>query len=123
MIQPVRIETSNPASPWEIHLNPRRSKLVTYFLLALALLVAQAGAQAHAYSHLQDGTKSDFGAAGQLCLECLSFATVASPGGSPQTVEFNIAVAAPEHVPCPDALPIRQAFHSHYRSRAPPVLL
>jgi hypothetical protein len=88
------------------------------------LLLAQAGAQAHAYSHLQNGAaKSDFGAAGQLCLDCLSFATVASPGGSPQALEFSVTVDTPEQIRCPDALPIRQALHSYYRSRAPPVLL
>lgn len=93
-------------------------------LLGLALLVAQAGAQAHAYSHLQGtSTKSDLGAAGQLCRECLSFAPVAMPGGTPQAVEFTIAVAQIECPALPYALPVKQTSVAYYRSRAPPGLL
>jgi hypothetical protein len=108
----------------EIHLDPHRSKLITHLLLALALLLAQAGAQAHAYSHLSTGTaKSDLSAAGQLCRDCLSFAPVASPGGSPQVLEFAVTINSSEHLLCLEALPTRPSVHSHYRSRAPPTLL
>src|SRR4051812_1227936 len=107
----------------EIRLHSRRFKLVTHLLLALALLVAQAGAQAHAYSHLQNSAaKSNFGA-GQLCRDCLSFAPVASPGGTPQVVEFSVPVNTTEHTLCADVLPVGQAPVLHYRSRAPPILL
>jgi hypothetical protein len=105
-------------------LNLRRSRLVIHLLLGLALLVAQAGAQAHAYSHMQgSATKSDVGAAGQLCRECLSFAPVALPGGSPSAVEFAITVGAVECPALSYALPVQQTYIAYYRSRAPPTLL
>jgi hypothetical protein len=127
------IGSSTPADR-EIRLNPRHTRpvihrlvshrLVTHLLLALALLVAQAGAQAHAYSHLQsDVAKSDLGSGSQLCRDCLAFVPVASPGGSSQLPDFVVTINTTERDICSNARPVHQSVLSYYRSRAPPALL
>jgi len=92
------------------------------FALALIVLVAQLGAQAHAYSHLVPPPDT---AAHHLhpapCLECSSFAPLLTLAGGfgnpavlaladPATVYARPVLAGPRAAPC-----------SAYRSRAPPL--
>lgn len=96
----------------------------TTLLLALVLLLAQALAQTHVYSHLKSAGRSDFsGTAGQICGECLSSAPLLSAAGSPATP--TIALLAPGVAPL-DMQPaglVETARHYAFRSRAPPELL
>jgi hypothetical protein len=92
------------------------------FALALVVLVAQLGAQAHAYSHLVPLPDA---AAHHLhpapCLECSSFAPLLTLAGGfgnpavlaladPATAYARPVLAAPRAAPC-----------RAYRSRAPPI--
>jgi hypothetical protein len=95
-------------------------------MTAMALLIAQFGAQAHVYSHLHFGSGASSGATeqldshGRLCSECLSFAPLLSAAGAPNHL-FAIApqgvVAAPG-----DAVAslIARLPTAAFRSRAPP---
>jgi hypothetical protein len=88
----------------------------------IALLVAQAAAGSHSARHLRlggDGTDIP-GVHTQLCLECASFAPLASAHGGGVTV-FAVASLGVEEF-------VREAGHADvvrrslvpYRSRAPP---
>ncbi len=98
---------------------------VLHLLLALSLLLAQVGAQAHGYSHLKAGQiRSDSsGSAGQLCNECLAASPLLSAAGSPSAPEifFSAAITTPL---APVALAALQTYRYYaFRSRAPPDLL
>jgi hypothetical protein len=91
-------------------------------MVAMALLVAQFGGQAHVYSHLHlapDSTQQ-LDSHGRLCSECLSFAPLLSAAGTPSHL-FAIVpqgvIAAPS-----DAVAslITRAPTAAFRSRAPP---
>lgn len=91
-------------------------------LLALALLIAQFGAEAHAYSHL---TTNPHGVPGSLqsCATCLSFTPVTmAVGGTPCVVLTYRCEAEPAlpaaTVSIADHLPFRA-----FQPRAPPQLL
>ena len=100
--------------------NKSNSRVV--LLMALALLVAQFGAQAHAYSHLHAGSDSSEqqDSHGKLCSECLSFAPLLATAGSPS----HLFAVAPQGVAAaPDvavASLITRALLPAFRSRAPP---
>jgi hypothetical protein len=91
-------------------------------LLALAVLGAQFGAEAHAISHLAKDPDSVPNST-QYCAKCLSFAPVTSAaGGMPHAIlivqpESEPALAAPT-ASLPTLLP-----RPSYQSRAPPQLL
>ena len=92
------------------------------FALALIVLVAQLGAQAHAYSHLVPPPDA---AAHHLhpapCLQCSSFApllTLAGGFGNPAV----LAIADPATVYARPVVAVRRAAPCRaYRSRAPPI--
>jgi hypothetical protein len=92
------------------------------FALALIVLVAQLGAQAHAYSHLVPAPDA---AAHHLhpapCVQCSSFApllTLAGGFGNPTV----LAIADPAAVYARPVLAApRAAACRAYRSRAPPI--
>jgi hypothetical protein len=92
------------------------------FALALIVLAAQLGAQAHAYSHLVPVPDA---AAHHLhpapCLQCSSLApllTLAGGFGYP----LVLAVADPATVGAhPEIAALRAALCRAYRSRAPPI--
>jgi len=91
-------------------------------MLAMALLIAQFGAQAHAYSHLRaDSVATDqHDSHGKLCSDCLSFAPLLATAGSPSHL-FAIApqgVAAAPGVAV--ASLITRSSTPAFRSRAPP---
>ncbi len=90
-------------------------------VLSLALLFAQLGAEAHAYTHLANDTHG--APAAQLCGACLSIAPLQGSVGPTllvlptdlRTAEFAVpadSVALPYQPPAPA-----------FRSRAPPSLL
>ena len=91
-------------------------------MLAMALLIAQFGAQAHLYSHLHPGSGAteQLDSHGRLCSECLSFAPLLSAAGTPSHL-FDIA---PQGViPAPSDAVVSLITRSPtpaFRSRAPP---
>lgn len=90
-------------------------------MLALALLFAQFGAEAHAYSHLA----RDPGVPGstQGCATCLSFAPVAlAVGGSLHVVLTVTCVAEPAVPVAMVSIPDSTPFPA-FQPRAPPQLL
>jgi hypothetical protein len=91
-------------------------------VLALALLVAQFGAELHAYSHL---ATDPYGAPSsmQYCVKCLSFAPITTAVGStPYAVLMN-RCEAERVVPAVIAsIPDRSPFPA-FQPRAPPHLL
>lgn len=93
-------------------------------MTAMALLIAQFGAEAHAYSHLHfgSGTSEPLDSHGRLCSECLSFAPLLSTAGSPT----HALVMAPQGVvAAPDdaiASLISSSPTHAFRSRAPPSI-
>jgi hypothetical protein len=104
-----------------VTLSRQRHRLIAR-VLALALLFAQFGAQAHAYSHLgkdPDGAASST----QYCTKCLSFAPVTiAAGGMPHAVLIDQMEAEPAAA-APTALLPTLSPRPSYQSRAPPQLL
>lgn len=107
---------------------PRLQKRLEFrvaLIAALALLFAQLGAMAHAYSH----TPERPAAASQhsnpdihdFCKDCLNFAPLLSAAGAPTSLPFAVPQAcrpAPQaQIACLADLKFLLAF----RSRAPPV--
>ena len=94
-------------------------------MTAMALLVSQFAAQAHAYSHLRPGSDSmqQLDSHGRLCSECLSFAPLLSTAGSlarlpvppPQDGSAASGVTA--------ASLLSRSPTPAFRSRAPPATL
>ena len=101
----------------------RKLELRIAFVTAIALLVAQFGAQAHAYTHLRLGadTTDQLDSHGRLCTDCLAFAPLLAKGGShsppvvfaPQGIEIAPAVAVTSLT--------ERAITPAFRSRAPPT--
>jgi hypothetical protein len=94
-------------------------------LAALALFIAQLGAIAHAYSHRPSATQTSAyqqtQTSHELCGDCLNFAPLLAPAGTPATLPFSLqrSQSAP-----PSAAPGSFLDHRTYlafRSRAPPV--
>jgi hypothetical protein len=91
-------------------------------LSLIALLVAQAAAGSHAARHLRAaGDRTDIpGVHTQLCLECASFAPLASAHGGPVTA---LTVAAPgidTFVFSPERVAVIRPLRAGFRARAPP---
>jgi hypothetical protein len=106
--------------------NPRRFLLC---LLALSLVIAQFGAQAHAYSHLGDarGASGARGAGGDpqrthalLCSDCLSFAPLLATADGNATPLLHLPSRTPDLIAAAALLPPRACTLTAYRSRAPP---
>jgi hypothetical protein len=90
---------------------------VRSLLLALALLLAQCAAQAHAISHIDPAVA---GTAGHPAERCIAFHAVDSVlAGTAFAVEpVHVTAPTPAHVALPLARPAIVSFHS----RAPPVV-
>ena len=101
-------------------LSRHRQRLIAR-LLALALLVAQFGAEAHAYSHLAKDTDGAPNST-QYCTKCLSYAPVTiAAGGMPHVVliaQFDVEPALAAAAASLPTLSPRPAF----QPRAPPQL-
>ena len=89
-----------------------------------ALLIAQAGAQAHAYSHLRSISDPSGlpGAPAQLCSECLLFAPLLATADchdSPSVCQLGgrAVIVAARAVSL-----VNTVGYYAFRSRAPPVL-
>jgi hypothetical protein len=106
-------------------LRRRTTQLTIRAVLMLAMLIAQAGAFAHFYSHVASGQEDPAGLASgsQACGECLSFAPLVGGG---LTSEFTLFLDEPvvEHL-APAKLDSFVAVYCHhaFRSRAPPYRL
>ena len=91
-------------------------------MLALAILAAQFGAEAHAYSHLAKDPDSAPNSL-QTCTKCLSFAPVTmAVGGTPYVVIVDHCVAEPALPVVTTSIPDRFSFPA-FQPRAPPRLL
>jgi len=89
--------------------------------LSLALLLAQLGAQAHAYTHLASDTHG--APTTQLCGACLSIAPLqGAVGPSPLILPTDLRGAGHAVPAASVARPCRPPAPA-FRSRAPPVLL
>ncbi len=93
-------------------------------IVAMMMLAAQFGAQAHAYSHLHPGTASTQQLEshdGKACFECLSFAPLLIGAGTPS----QLYIAPPQGVmAAPDATVaslISRPPTLAFQSRAPPA--
>ncbi len=88
----------------------------------IALLVAQAAAGSHAARHLRagrDGTDLP-GVHTQVCLECASFAPLASAHGGTATSLTVAALGIDEFAGSAEHVSVVRRSHSPFRSRAPP---
>jgi hypothetical protein len=93
-------------------------------IAALALVFAQLGAMAHAYTHAPENTSVSSQQAKlgihDLCKDCLNFAPLLSAAGAPTTLPFALpqtcSLAPQTQISCLVELKFRLAF----RSRAPP---
>jgi hypothetical protein len=104
---------------------PRRFELRFVAITAIALLIAQLGAMAHAYSHVPDirpAAALQSSGAYDFCSDCLSFAPLLSAAGAPAALP---RIAPPALSPRLQAEP-RSLVDSRprlaFRSRAPPSL-
>ena len=90
--------------------------------MAMALLIAQFGAQAHAYSHLRaDSAATDqLDSHGKLCSDCLAFAPLLATAGSPS----HLFAMAPQGVVAAPGVAVASLITRFptpaFRSRAPP---
>ena len=102
-------------------LHRNRHRLIAR-VLALAILAAQFGAEAHAYSHL---AKDPHGVPSSLqsCTKCLSFAPVTmAVGGTPHVVIIDHCIAEPAIPVVAASISDRFPFPA-FQPRAPPSLL
>jgi hypothetical protein len=102
----------------------RKIELRLALITAIALLIAQFGAQAHAYTHLRLGadTTDQLDSHGRLCTDCLAFAPLqAKAGGHSLPVVF-----APQGVEVAPASAVislaERVITPAFRSRAPPAI-
>ena len=103
----------------------RTTQLTIRLVLSLALLIAQAGALTHFYSHVVPGQDPTGLAGGQSqgCGECLSFAPVAGGGAASEYILFLSAPIAEWLAPVQLDSSIVAVSHHAFRSRAPPHCL
>jgi hypothetical protein len=88
-------------------------------VLALALLIAQAGALLHASSHLADRREGS-GAPTQLCTQCLAYSTIFSMASGTDTVVVALALVFALYTSTLVAPLAGQPAARAFRSRAPP---
>ena len=88
----------------------------------LALLIAQAAAGLHAARHLRAGGDSPSlpGSHAQVCLECASFAPLASAHGGTVTCLSVASLGIGEFIRCHDDTADGRPQHASFRARAPP---
>jgi hypothetical protein len=97
----------------------RKPRLLLSVALAIALLLAQAGALLHAANHV-DEPRDRSGIHAQVCAQCLSFSTVLATAGS-TAAPIAIAVIAAGVPPVAAILASAgRPAPASYQSRAPP---
>jgi hypothetical protein len=100
----------------------KASTLRFALVLVIALLGAQWGAEAHAYSHLGHYSHSGepYDSSGRPCSDCSAFAPLLGAAGAPESA----SVLIPEGIaPTPGVSVVSLIFSlptSAFRSRAPP---
>jgi len=102
-------------------LKRRRVHLIAR-LLSFALLCAQLGAQAHAYTHLEPD-RHNAPATTQLCGACLSLAPLSGAVG-PSPLALPIDLRSAIYAVPVESIAKPHCFHqSAFRARAPPLVL
>ncbi len=93
-------------------------------LQALVLVIAQLGAQAHAYSHLtvaRDANDEPQRVHALTCSECVAFAPLLATVGGSAVPLLHLPARASSVIAFQAQLQPRAATHTAYRSRAPPA--
>jgi hypothetical protein len=94
-------------------------------IAALALIFAQLGAMAHAYTHVPESTSVSAQQAKlgihDLCKDCLNFAPLLSAAGAPAVLPFCLPQACNLAPQAQIARLVALKFRLAFRSRAPPV--
>ena len=99
-----------------------RRRLIVH-LLSLALLIAQLGMEAHAYSHLKSDRETLPGTTTtQLCGQCASSAPLLSMASSSACIRVPFEPQAAGIAPASIDTDVRPLPHPAFRSRAPPRL-
>jgi hypothetical protein len=98
-----------------------RRRLIVH-LLSLALLIAQLGMAAHAYSHLKSDPDGLPGTTTQLCGQCASSAPLLSMASSSSCIRVPYEPHAAGIAPASIGIDVRPLPHPAFRSRAPPRL-
>jgi hypothetical protein len=96
-----------------------RRRLIVH-LLSLALLIAQLGVEAHAYSHLKSDSDGLPGQTTQLCGQCASSAPLLSMASSSSCIRVPYAPQMAGIAPTSIGTDVRPLPHPPFRSRAPP---
>jgi hypothetical protein len=92
-------------------------------LQALILVIAQLGAQAHAYSHLTVARDANGGPQrihALACSECVAFAPLLATAGGSAVPLLHLPARESSVIAFEPQLQPRASTHSAYRSRAPP---
>jgi hypothetical protein len=103
----------------------RRFELRFAAITAIAVLIAQLGAVAHAYAHVPDihpaSTYQANTTGHDFCSDCLSFAPLLSAAGVPATLPLiePPGRGAGVHAECRSL--VDRHLHLAFRSRAPPI--
>ena len=93
-------------------------------LQALILVIAQLGAQAHAYSHLtiaRDANGEPQRIHALACSECVAFAPLLAVAGGSAVPLLHLPARASTLIAFDAQLQARASTHSAHRSRAPPA--
>jgi hypothetical protein len=100
----------------------RRFELRFAVIAAIALLIAQFGAMAHAYSHVSDlSPASTLQSSGHdFCSDCLSFAPLLSAAGTPAALPRIEPQGPSPRVQAESSSLVDCHPHLAFRSRAPP---
>jgi hypothetical protein len=103
----------------------RRFKFRIAVIAAAALLIAQLGAMAHAYSHVRDVGQASSHQTNtgnhDFCGDCLNFAPVLSAAGTPSALPCIEPQGRSFCVRAECRSLIDRTPHLAFRSRAPPV--
>jgi hypothetical protein len=98
----------------------RSSRRLIVHLLSLALLIAQLGMEAHAYSHLKSDRDGLPGQTTQFCGQCASSAPLLSMASSSSCIRVPYTPQIAGIAPTSIATDVRPLPHPPFRSRAPP---
>jgi hypothetical protein len=103
----------------------RRFELHFAVIAGLALVFAQLGAMAHAYSHAPEtrsaGSQQVSPGIHAYCNDCLNFAPLLSAAGAPVALPFSLTQGCCTAPQAPIALLVELQSLLAFRSRAPPV--
>jgi hypothetical protein len=95
-------------------------------IAALALVIAQLGAMAHAYTHVPQAhaiaTQSP-GVVHDFCSDCLNFAPLLAGAAAPAALPFALPQAGSMAPPTPRDSLLDLKFLLAFRSRAPPAAI